>query len=105
MGDDLTDLDFAILGTIPMEGSKLGNHTYAKQVRTISEELGDATSGQINGRLRSMKAKGLVTSVVMQPAAHGRGWQRTAKAASALGGRRMERQSLARMGSGRLRVV
>ena len=86
--DKLTDLDYAILATLPPEGSRMGSHTYAKQVITMREELGDATSAGINGRLRSLKHHELVVSVVVQPVNDGMGWQITQKGLTILSDRR-----------------
>jgi hypothetical protein len=88
LSDKLTDLDFAILGLLPLEGSQFGNHTYAKQVGNITEELGDATAAQVQGRLRSLKLHGLTVTRVVQPANKGLGWQRTILAEDILNERR-----------------
>jgi hypothetical protein len=72
----LTDLDYAILRLLPQVGARFGPHTYAKQVRTITEDV-NATSPQVAGRLKSMKYSGVVTDVIVQPVQDGRGWQRT----------------------------
>lgn len=87
-GDRLTDLDYAIMGVLPNEGTRLGHHTYAKQVVTIAEELGGVTSAQCNGRLRSLKSQDMVVMVVVQPANRGMGWQVTQKGLNVLADRR-----------------
>ena len=74
---NLTNLDYAILEALPREGSRMGHHTFAKQVISIVEELGGVRSAQVNGRLRSLKHNGLVVNVTVQPVADGAGWQIT----------------------------
>jgi hypothetical protein len=88
LSDKLTDLDFAILALLPNEGARYGNHTFGKQVVPLREELRDATSGQIQGRLRSMRGHGLTKTVVVQPTNAGMGWQRTALGVQVLSERR-----------------
>lgn len=80
----LTDLDLAIMERLPLEGSRLGYHTLAKQVRRLKTELNEGmpenvlvTSAQLNGRLRSLQAMGLVARCIVQPANSGSGWQIT----------------------------
>lgn len=88
----LTDLDFAIMERLPLEGSKLGYHTLAKQVRRLKAELNEGmpeeahvTSGQLNGRLRSLQAMGLVMARTVQPQSAGAGWQITLRGKFMLG--------------------
>jgi hypothetical protein len=77
LSDKLTDLDYTIMGVLPAHGTRLGYHTYAKQVMSIVEELGGVKSAQVSGRLPSLKYYELVTSVVVQPVSKGFGWQVT----------------------------
>ena len=88
LSDKLTDLDFAILKALPTEGARHGNHTLAKQVMALKEEIPDATAAQLQGRLRSMRHSGLAISVVVQPVGIGRGWQRTKRGVEVLQQRR-----------------
>lgn len=88
ISDKLTDLDFAILGLLPDEGARKGNHTFAKQVKTIAEQLGDATSRTVSGRMRSLVFHKLVVTVVVPPVGLGLGYQITALGKTVLAERR-----------------
>lgn len=84
---ELLELDYAILGVLPEEGTKLGVTELAKQTRAIERDVNEAqpegaphvTSAQINGRLRVLHLDNLVASRTVQPVAKGKGWQRTPK--------------------------
>jgi hypothetical protein len=77
---ELTDLDKAILGHLPDEGSKRGK--YLPEARTVAQLKklladGELTSGLISGRLRLMATVGLTTSVPIPGGdGGGRGWQK-----------------------------
>lgn len=93
MGDlqvTLIDLDYAILGVLPEEGTKLGWTVIAKQAKGIVADLNErlpasaapearVRSSQINGRLRVLRLGGYVVGRTVQPVGHGQGWQRTPK--------------------------
>ena len=74
-------LDVAILRLLPEEGSKLGYHHIAATAKALKSVLfardPTVTSAAINGRLRTLKAVGLVMSVRVLPAGGGAGWQVT----------------------------
>jgi hypothetical protein len=57
-------------------------------VKALGEELPDATSGQLHGRLRALRHHKLVLAVVVQPVSWGKGWQRTQKGKEVLSERR-----------------
>ena len=84
----LTPLDEAILKQLPEEGSMLGYHHLATQTAQIVSALNESlpkgvppiTSAGVNGRLRSLKHRGLVADVPVMPSNNGVGWQRTKEA-------------------------
>lgn len=85
----LVEVDYAILGVLPEEGTKLGFTLLAKQGKAIVKDLreslppdqrdGTPTHAQVNGRLRALKLGGYVIDHAVQPVSGGQGWQRTPK--------------------------
>lgn len=58
--DEVTLLDYKILGLLPLEGDKIGDHDLKKPVRAIVEDLAyEVTPDEANGRLRRMAFLGM----------------------------------------------
>jgi len=90
---EMTEVDWAILGTLPKQGEKVGKFIpKARNVQDIRKDLGDPvlTSNLIAGRLRWLRAAGYASPVKM-PASRGGGgalgWQMTPEGEKALGAR------------------
>lgn len=81
--NQLVPLDYAILATLPPEGSMLGYHVLAVPVRGITTELKKSdenlTSTAVAGRVSLLHQLGYVAGATILPVAKGRGWQITPK--------------------------
>lgn len=77
--DDVTLLDYKILGLLPLVGDKIGDHDLKKPVRAIVEDLGyEITPDEANGRLRRLALLGM--TLLVQGATGSKtkaGWQIT----------------------------
>jgi hypothetical protein len=73
-------LDIAILSLLPVEGTKKGQYLWdAPRVGELVKKLGGGglTSNNVGGRIRLLRAHGLVVEKPVLGSNRGLGWQRT----------------------------